>query len=999
MHPADPRYVGPKSETFVAARPWQGLELWGEFDWEAEHWTWGMEPWVLLAYVQRPLVSNGPWLLPGAQLLSLSLRAPALAYDFRQGVAKQGITATVLPIAAVAVSYQVNAQAITSAVKAAAVDSSCVHPAGLQAVATHQPAATVSYSATITPGAQALAGAVQPAPVISSCAVQTGSQALALAQAPAAQAFDFLQATNGQAVASNQPAAAISFTCLVEATAQAIAASLRAVVVNYDFAQPANPQAIAASLNPAQVESSCAHQAAVQAAAAAVKAVALAFDYQTAANAQSLVTSQPVADLAYSAALLPGVQELRAQVAAPALAWDCAIEAGAQALACALNAATLDSSCSHTAGPQAVAAGQPVAALAYSGAVECTAQIISLAITLASVTFSCIQAAPAQSLSLAQAPAGLGISCTVTPAALALQAAPAPAEVGISLDLEASTGSLAMASYAPELAYDLGLGVLAQAMALAHAPPLVAISCEAAQAAPLVLSWQTQTVYPAHEACMYGTFQEWSSIYSTEKVYSAEFNAVKKSDGALLPLRFATTGGVFDTIHFFEPCIAGLPNVSQRAQQLEGGQSLTTYGRLILAMERGRTVDGAGQVTWDKLIGEYDFVGQEVTIKVGNQDLSHASWGVVLRGFLGQASYDDQTLEIPLSDLTEKVCTQKVPPREYGEEEVLRESAGKAKPLCFGRCLNITPVLIDKDTFTYQWHDPDHSPSQAVDAVYVKGLPTAGYSVDLINSTIRFGADPQGRVTLDVRGAAPGGVYLDRVGPIVRELLTAFGGVDASQIDGAAFAQYDLDVPFPVGIYLNRSMELRRAIDSLCTGLLTVWGASKEGVFYILRFAPAAGEAKLAVDDVDLLSFRAQSVEQLYWEAVIKGDRNWTPDSSPDDTVAAERREWLQDDFRSRSVSDAAVQARYPTASTTERETHLADLDDCATVATWWLACFGSPTRELTGETALRALILEPGDVCQVSRNRFGMEQGVLGRMVGIEANHTQGTLRLEMWV
>jgi len=449
----------------------------------------------------------------------------------------------------------------------------------------------------------------------------------------------------------------------------------------------------------------------------------------------------------------------------------------------------------------------------------------------------------------------------------------------------------------------------------------------------------------------YASYAEWAADYSTQKVHAVEMTVARVSDGATLDLFWTddSSGGAWDGSHFFEPYIKEIPRLVQKAQKATGGRSLAAYGNLVLGLVKSGTVDPAGGVTWNALLSEYAFWGRPITVKVGGPGLDYAKWGVVLAGYMGQPSYNDQQVSVPVYSKAKAVMETEVPANVY-DDAFPDSTQGKVKPVAYGQCKNIRPVLIDEAGFVYQFHDAAaYGAAQAVDAVYVNGLQvTSGFTVDLAAGTVDFGVDPKGTVTLDVRGAKPGGTYIHLVGDILREMLIAMGGVDSSDLDAAAFAAYNAAVPFTAGIYLSRKMKLARAIDSLVNGLLTIWGPDRRGLWGVRRFTEATGDPNLEVTDLDILAntFSVKAERRLYWKVAIAGDRNWSVNSNPHENTPADRVTWLAEKFREREASSSAVQALYPdTAQEKRMETHLADLADCATVAGWWLGLFGARRR------------------------------------------------------
>ncbi len=493
------------------------------------------------------------------------------------------------------------------------------------------------------------------------------------------------------------------------------------------------------------------------------------------------------------------------------------------------------------------------------------------------------------------------------------------------------------------------------------------------------------------------TFSEWAAQRDSQKVYAAELELARISDGATLAVRLATHGGVWDGSNYYVPALLGLPSVQHRFQKLTSGRSLVGFGRLAIALDP--QVEITGGLSMDDLLADYAWAGRPVTVRVGGPELDWASWGVVLAGYLGQPEFTEEEAQVPVLAKGEKLRQMEVPSNTY-DSTFPASTVGRAKPLCWGWCYNVPPVLIDDTAWVFQVHDSAYGPIQAVDAVYIDGVQqTSGYTVNLAQGTVTFSADPQGSVTLDVRGRVAGGSFLALPGEIIQDLLTTFAGYTTADLDTAAFSQFNADMPYPVGLYLDHPRTIDAVIDGLLNGLLCSFGVSRGGAFYLQRFSAPTGAATLELSEVEILDLRVEPEERIYWRARVGGERNWSPGGAPNNaSLAPDRREWLQDDYRWREVQDTTVQTLYPLAGETEHETLLKELSDCATVAGWWLDLFGQRRRVVGVTLKLQPLAVELGGVVQVTLDRFGLGSGWLGRVIEVKEDHLKSEVFLKLW-
>jgi hypothetical protein len=142
-----------------------------------------------------------------------------------------------------------------------------------------------------------------------------------------------------------------------------------------------------------------------------------------------------------------------------------------------------------------------------------------------------------------------------------------------------------------------------------------------------------------------------------------------------------------------------------------------------------------------------------------------------------------------------------------GNAEGPSELKGTLKPFAAGDCLNIEPILIDPVRFIYQFHG--YGAAQDVTAVYEQALTlgpastTASTYNSLRDATLqpgewikapaigcfRLGAEPTGKITVDIKGGKDGSTYPASIATIVPLLIKA-AGVPAAKIKTSSFAAF-----------------------------------------------------------------------------------------------------------------------------------------------------------------------------------------------------------------
>jgi len=228
--------------------------------------------------------------------------------------------------------------------------------------------------------------------------------------------------------------------------------------------------------------------------------------------------------------------------------------------------------------------------------------------------------------------------------------------------------------------------------------------------------------------------------------------------------------------------------------------------------------------------------GLPVIIRCGDVRWPLAQFGVVISATadaLRATSFD--TVQLTLRDTAELL-------RRQLQTTLINvgPNAGQPVPMCLGRCFNITPILIDAATRTYQVHD---GAIHAITAVRENGVAIP-YSVNLAAGTFTLTNNAKGRVTADVDGAKPAGVWLQTAAQMIIHLLGRFGIAEPSGL--ATLPAYQL------GVYITGDKTLASVLDDISASIGAAWYYSRLGQLQWLFFnGPTAPVATLTADDID----------------------------------------------------------------------------------------------------------------------------------------------------
>ena len=189
---------------------------------------------------------------------------------------------------------------------------------------------------------------------------------------------------------------------------------------------------------------------------------------------------------------------------------------------------------------------------------------------------------------------------------------------------------------------------------------------------------------------------------------------------------------------------------------------------------------------------------------------------------------------------------------------------GAPKPWCSGICEGVAGVLVSRTHWVWQVHG--YGAIDGITAAYEQGLSlgaSAGnyssysaliaaslkegqWATCLAEGLVRFGAQPTGAVTFDVRGARDGAAFPTRAAAIAAHILRV-RGVPSGKISATSQSDFDAAFPHDYGIFIDnqtRVGDVVRKIVSDCLGYLFADGS---GVWRFGR-VPSSKTATLLTD-------------------------------------------------------------------------------------------------------------------------------------------------------
>jgi hypothetical protein len=432
----------------------------------------------------------------------------------------------------------------------------------------------------------------------------------------------------------------------------------------------------------------------------------------------------------------------------------------------------------------------------------------------------------------------------------------------------------------------------------------------------------------------------------------------------------------------------------------------------------------------------YNWNGRPVTILMGRVDFKLSEFEPLLEAEVNDVSWDEDTITIKITEPAEviRVDIQTNVYAGTGGDGDPKELKDQKKPLCFGICRQISPVLVDPARFIYQIHD---GPVEEIINVYQGGLEynVGGSEGDFANLAALIAwvdgpPAPSGgtwatcqaegyfalvagetfgkAITVDIRGDADValGGFVSSLSDVCKRILLQ--RTILTETDLVGFSKLGLDQPSNVGLYYQDGGDtVQDAIGSLLNPLLCYFLFNRQGDL-------TTGQIQFQGATQTLQEPLIKSISRLrtilpHAERTVGYNKSWTVisddggflESAPEDNklflrqehrkIKAERIGSTNNLREELSVVNTLLSSIKGTIEETtieaeaeaegERQIALADFPDLFKV---------------TIDKAL--LLINPGETVLLIHNRFGLSGGRVCIVVEVTENIKLGELSLVLW-
>lgn len=396
------------------------------------------------------------------------------------------------------------------------------------------------------------------------------------------------------------------------------------------------------------------------------------------------------------------------------------------------------------------------------------------------------------------------------------------------------------------------------------------------------------------------------------------------------------------------------------------------------------------------------------------RELTFAEFGLVYRGQVSKINQHNGVIGIVLNQSVMARLDKSI------QENLYDSSAGdnedKPKPLCYGECYNVPPVLIDATWYVYQVHD---GPVQSIDAVRDDGnnlppdtpadsggtqlgattVPAAGtFITDLSRGQFQVGTIPGGSITADVHGDDSGAGYVQSTADIVKRIIVDKGGLtDPDELDGASFQ--DFEYSGAIGYYVGPSPRTILQIVSEILNPVGWFTVNRANQFVIGNFvSPESETATGLITDEQVSNLGDEDAEPPVKSVSVGYKKVWAMQSFSASTLPPATQEFYANEFRFANAADATVLDVYKDAVDIEHFSLFVSQSDAQSLADILLARLKVKRRLYVVRLQRMMFNRRIGEVLSVQVNESDLSGGRNLFVHGIAEVFTERTVDLRLW-
>jgi hypothetical protein len=335
----------------------------------------------------------------------------------------------------------------------------------------------------------------------------------------------------------------------------------------------------------------------------------------------------------------------------------------------------------------------------------------------------------------------------------------------------------------------------------------------------------------------------------------------------------------------------------------------TAYAPLItggVSFGESLTLDGSasisiGDIELDNSNGELDqyflshiWTNRSISIYIGDPSWKKSDFKLLFKGNVADiGSSGRNNLNLVISDVFQKL---NAPITDQTVQITGKNNAVELVPLTFGECFNVTPLLVNSGTLTYQVHN---GPIERIIEVRDNGIPVL-FTANLTAGTFTLTRAPFGQITCSVQGHKPSGTYTNKIGETIKNILTQYGPSGArlqnTDINTTNFTNFDNSFPVvnseytrAIGVYIRETgnvLDICNRLAKSARAQLTVTAGPQEndsdvGLLKLIKLEIASSAVQnITSSDIEEYSLSISDKAPIKPTSKLGYGRNWTVQES-----------------------------------------------------------------------------------------------------------------------
>lgn len=389
------------------------------------------------------------------------------------------------------------------------------------------------------------------------------------------------------------------------------------------------------------------------------------------------------------------------------------------------------------------------------------------------------------------------------------------------------------------------------------------------------------------------------------------------------------------------------------------------------------------------------WVNRSINIYVGDATWARQDFRRIFSGVVAELdSASAGVLNIVVRDKLQRLNTP--------VSEVLLGGASTNKdryvPITIGECHNVTPLLVDPATHEYQFHVGG---AESLIEVRDNGVPVV-VDKNLSAGKFKHTQTPVGTITCSVQGQTP---YVATVAGVVRTLATVYGAPSErfteSDLDLPQLASFELGHPQHVGIYIDNRANVLAVCQEVAESVGAQVTMSREGKLRLVKISqPIAASMTISESDYEAGTLEIQERTTVAAGVKLGYAKNWTVQETLDTGIPPEHKdlfaqEWLTVSERSSEV--AASHRLY--AEPSQENTLLLSTSDAQAECTRRLNLVKTQRTVYRCKGYAHLLLLELGQFVILKSKRFGLSDGKVGQIVGLDSDWVGRRVAVEVLI